>query len=158
KDGSTVYYTDFFEGPAIKQVSASGSSAAIVYASAAAYPALSPDNKRIAFFQFSSGSEHKNIIVVQDVSGGNHMQLSSLEVNRLDWSPDSHALVVTKSTGAGSNLFYQPLDGSSATQITRFETEPLRTSAFSFSPDGKQIVIGRARVNDSDLVMFMNFR
>jgi eukaryotic-like serine/threonine-protein kinase len=158
KDGSTVYYNNFFEGPAIKQISTRGGSASKVYAPTAAYPALSPDSERIAFFQFSTGGDHKNVIVVQDVSGGNRMELSSVEVNRVDWTPDSRALLVSKSTGAGSDLFYQPLDGSSATQITHFETEPLRTSAFSFSPDGKQIAIGRARVNDSDLVMFSNFR
>jgi serine/threonine protein kinase len=158
KDGRTVYYNDFFEGPAIKRVSTSGGSPSNVYAPRAAYATLSPDNQRIAFFQFSSGGDHKNVIVVQDVSGANRRELSSVEVNRVDWTPDSRALVVTKSTGAGSNLFYQPLDGAKATQITHFEAEPLRTSAFSFSPDGKQIAIGRARVNDSDLVMFSNFR
>jgi Tol biopolymer transport system component len=157
-DGSTVYYNNFFEGPAIKRVSTSGGSPSNLYTPASAYPALSPDNKRIAFFQFSSGADHKNVIVVQDVSGGKLMELSSFEVNRVDWAPDSRALVVSKSTGAGSNLFYQPIDGSRATQITHFETEPLRASAFSFSPDGKQIAIGRARVNDSDLVMFSNLR
>jgi hypothetical protein len=31
-------------------------------------------------------------------------------------------------------------------------------AACSFSPDGKQIAITRGRVNDSDLVMFSNFR
>jgi Tol biopolymer transport system component len=158
KDGSTVYYNDFFEGPAIKRVSTSGSSPAVLYASAAAYPALSPDHKRIAFFESPSGNGHKNVIVVQDLSGGNRGELSSFEVQLVEWTPDSGGLVVSKSTGAGSNLFYQPLDGSMATQVTHFETEPLRTSAFSFSPDGKRIAIGRARVNDSDLVMFSNFR
>jgi eukaryotic-like serine/threonine-protein kinase len=157
KDGSTVYYTDFFEGPAIKRLSTRDGSPENVYATAAAYPALSPDDRRIAFFRFSNGNNH-NVIVVQDVGGGNRLELSSLGENRVDWSPDSRALVVSKSTGAGSNLFYQPLDGSRPTQITHFDTEPLRTSAFSFSPDGKQIAIGRARVNDSDLVMFSNFR
>lgn len=158
KDGSTVYYNDFFEGPSLKRIGTSGGSPAVVYAPAAAYAALSPDNKRIAFFQFSSGGDHKNVITVQDVSGGNRVELSSFEVNQVNWAPDSRALVVSKSTGAGSNLFYLPLDGSKATQITHFDAEPLRTSAFSFSPDGKQIAIGRARVNDSDLVMFSNFR
>ena len=97
-------------------------------------------------------------MIVQDVSGGNRAELSSFEVNQVEWTPDSRALVVSKSTGAGSNLFYQPLDGGKATQITHFETEPLRTATFSFSPDGRQIAIGRTKVNDSDLVMFSNFQ
>lgn len=156
-DGSTVYYHDFIEGPVIKTISASGGSPS-VYANASGFAALSPDNKRIVFFQFSTSAGHKNVMVVQDLNGGNRMELSSFEVNQAEWTPDSRALLVSKSTGAGSNLFYQPLDGSKATQVTHFDTEPLRTSTFSFSPDGKQIVVGRARVNDSDLVIFSNFR
>jgi eukaryotic-like serine/threonine-protein kinase len=157
RDGSTVYYHNFFEGPAIKRLSTRGGSP-VVYASAAGFPALSPDGKHIAFFQFSTSANHKNVLVVQDVNGGNRVELSAFEVNQVEWTPDSRALLASKSTGAGSNLFYQPLDGSKATQITHFHAEPLRTSTFSFSPDGKQIAIGRARVNDSDLVMFSNFR
>ena len=63
-----------------------------------------------------------------------------------------------KATGAGSNLFYQPLDGSKPTQLTHFDSEPMGIADYSFSPDGKQIAITRGRVNDSDLVMFSNFR
>ena len=159
RDGGTIYFNDFLEGPAIKRISTSGGSPSAVYASAANDPELSPDNRRIAFFQFSSaGGEHKNIIVVQDVDGGNRIELSSMGVHKIIWAPDSRALVVSKLTGAGANLFYQPLDGGKPTQLTHFETEPLWTASFSFSPDGKQIAIGRARVNDSDLVMFSNFR
>ena len=159
RDGSAVFYHDFFEGPAIKRISTSGGSPSVVYASAANDPALSPDDKRIAFFQFSSaGGEHKNIIVVQDLDGGNRIELSSMGVHKMIWAPDSRALLVSKSTGAGANLFYQPLDGSKPTQLTHFDTEPLWSASFSLSPDGKQIAIGRARVNDSDLVMFSNFR
>jgi eukaryotic-like serine/threonine-protein kinase len=159
RDGSMVYYNDFFEGPAIKRISTSEGSQGIVYAAASFNAALSPDNNRIAFFQSSSsGSEHKNVIVVQNVNGENRSTLSSFEVHELTWAPDSHALVVNKSTGAGSNLFYQPLDGSKPTQLTHFDAEPLWVSSYSFSPDGKQIAIGRSRVNNSDLVMFSNFR
>jgi eukaryotic-like serine/threonine-protein kinase len=158
RDGRSVFYNDFFEGLSIKRISADGSSPATKYADAAANAAISPDDKKIAFFKFSSGGGHKNVLVVQDLGGGNKIELPTTGVHQVDWSPDSRALVVSKSTGAGTNLFYQPLDGSKPTQLTHFDTEPLWTSTFSFSPDGKQIAIGRARVNDSDLVMFSNFR
>jgi Tol biopolymer transport system component len=66
-DGKTVYYNDFFEGPSIKKMSTNGQSSASVYAGAAAYASLSPDGRRIAFFQFSSAEgEHKNLLVVQE--------------------------------------------------------------------------------------------
>jgi Tol biopolymer transport system component len=79
-------------------------------------------------------------------------------VHQAQWAPDSRALILNKTTGAGTNLFYQPLDGSQPTQITHLDMEPLSVASYSFSPDGKQVAIGRARVNDSDLVMFSNFR
>jgi serine/threonine protein kinase len=159
KDGKTVYYNDYFEGPAVKRLSIGSSSPAVVYAPGASYAILSPDGKRITFFQFSTADgEHRNMIVVQDIDGGNRIALPSTGVLHADWAPDSHALVLEKSTGSGSNLFYQPLDGGKPTQITHIDNEPLSIASYSFSPDGKQIMIGRARVNDSDLVMFSNFR
>lgn len=73
------------------------------------------------------------------------------------WAPDGRALILSKATGLGSNLFYQPLDGGKATQLTHFDAEPLGIDAYALSPDGKQIAVTRGRVNDSDLVMFSNF-
>ena len=159
-DGKSVFYNDYFAGPALMRASSDGSAPAAVYASASYNAALSPDNKRIAFFQFSeTGSEHKEQIVIQDLDGGNRSFLPENGVMfRPAWAPDGAALILDKSTGAGSNLFYQPLDGSKPTQITHFDSEPLWVASYSLSPDGKQIAIGRARVNDSDLVMFSNFR
>jgi len=159
-DGKTVFYNDYFAGPALMRASTDGSSPAAVYASASYNAALSPDNKRIAFFQFAdAGGQHKEQIVIQDLDGGNKSFLpENGVVFRPAWAPDGNALILDKSTGLGSNLFYQPLDGSKPTQITHFDSEPLWIASFAVSPDGKQIAIGRARVNDSDLVMFSNFR
>jgi eukaryotic-like serine/threonine-protein kinase len=160
KDGKTLYYFDNLEGPSLKRVSTAGGSPEVVAANSANGASLSPDEKRIAFFQFSgTGGAHKVQIVVQDVNGGNQIFLSSNEVvHGPQWASDGRALVLDKKTGAGSNLFYQPLDGSKPTQLTHFETEPLWISAYAFSPDGKQIAITRARTNNSDVVMFSNFR
>jgi len=159
KDGKTVFYNDYFAGPALMRVATDGSAPAAVYSNASYNAALSPDNKRIAFFQFSdTGSEHKEQIVVQDLDGGNRSFLpENGVVFRPTWAPDGNALILDKATGSGSNLFYQPLDGSKPTQITHFDSEPLWVASYSVSPDGKQIAIGRAHVNDSDLVMFSNF-
>jgi serine/threonine protein kinase/Tol biopolymer transport system component len=159
RDGKTVYYIDNLDGGALKRLSTSGGAPEVIAHQSAAGGALSPDEKQLAFFQFSVGSQHKNAIVVQNVDGSNRRTLPATGLNlRPDWAPDGKALILDKATGAGSNLFYQPLDGSKATQITHFDSEPLGISTFSFSPDGKQIAIGRVRVNDSDLVMFSNFR
>ena len=159
RDGKAVYYTDNLEGPALKRVSIAGGAPELVSHNSVNGATLSPDGKRIAFFLYSAAGEHKNVIVVEDLDGGNRLTLSAAGVvRRPGWTPDGKALILDKATGAGSNLFYQPLDGSQPTEITHFESEPLYVVSYSFSPDGKQIAIGRARVNDSDLVMFSNFR
>jgi serine/threonine protein kinase len=159
KDGKSVFYNDFFAGPALMRAATDGSSPAAVYAQASYNAALSPDNKRIAFFQFSeTGGQHKEQIVIQNLDGSNRSTLSEEGVVfRPAWAPDGNALILDKVTGASSNLFYQPLDGSKPTQMTHFDSEPLWVASYAVSPDGKQIAIGRARVNDSDLVMFSNF-
>ncbi len=161
RDGKTVFYDDNLAGPSLKRVSTDGGKAEVVAANSGNGAALSPDEKRIAFLQFSgTGAEHKTQIVVQDVDGGgNKGYVSSMGLVRgPQWSPDGRGLIVDKSTGEGTNLFYQPLDGSAATQITHFDTEPLFIEAFAYSPDGNQIGITRARNSNSDVVMFRNFR
>jgi len=155
KDGKWVYYVDFF-GPELRRISTETGKSETVAKAAQSGATLSPDDKRVAFIRTA---EHKNVIVVQDLDGGNKITLPGIGLTHSPrWAPDGRALILAKSTGAGSNLFYQPLDGSAPTQITHLEEEPLAVAEYSFSPDGKQIAITRARVNDSDLVMFSNFR
>jgi Tol biopolymer transport system component len=160
RDGSTVYYDDNFEGPALKRVSTSGGTPQVVAPNAPGGVSLSPDQQRIAFFQFSgSGAGHKVQMAIHNVNGGGSTFLPSTGVLHFpEWTPDGRAFVLNKVTGAGSNLFYQPLDGSAPTQLTHFETEPLRIADYAISPDGKQIAITRYKVNDSDVVLFSNFR
>ena len=114
----------------------------------------------MVFYQSSvSGSAHKVFVAVQDVDGGNKTLLSSEGVvRRPEWAPDGRAFIVERRTGAGANLFYQQLDGGKPTQLTHFDSEPLWIISYAVSPDGKQIAITRSRMNDSDLVMFSNFR
>lgn len=160
KDGKTLYYFNNLEGPSLRRVPTAGGSSEVVANNSANGASLSPDEKRIAFFQFSgTGSAHKVQIVVENVDGGGQIFLPSTEIVRgPGWAPDGRALVVDKRTGAGSNLFYQPLDGSTPTQLTHFAAEPLWVPAYAFSPDGKQIAVTRARANNSDVVIFSNFR
>jgi len=159
KDGKTLYYNDNFAF-ALKRISATGGTPEVVATNSGQGVALSPDEKRMLYYQFSgSGSSHKVMVVIQDVDGGNKTMLSSEGiVHRPWWAPDGHALIVEKRTGAGTNLFYQPLDGGKLTQLTHFDSEPLWVAAYGLSPDGKKVAISRSRVNDSDLVMFSNFR
>ena len=159
-DGKWVYYIDNLEGPSLKRVATDGGKPEVVAMNAFNGVSFSPDGKRIAFMQFFGGNgDHKVQIVAQNLDGSDRVLLPATDVVRAPaWTPDGRALVLDKTTGAGSNLFYQPLDGSKPTQMTHFNTEPLFVPSFAFSPDGKQIAITRANAHDADLVMFQNFR
>jgi hypothetical protein len=52
----------------------------------------------------------------------------------------------------------QPLDGSAPIQLTHFYSEPAAVIAYAWSKDSKKIAITRARLYDSDVVMFTGFR
>ena len=160
RDGNWVYYENNLEGPALKRAPTNGGKPEAVATNAFNGVSLSPDDKRIAFLQFSGmNGEHKTQIVIQDVDGGNKIYLPAMGVVRAPiWAPDGRGLILDKATGAGSNLFYQPLDGSAPTQMTHFDSEPRFISAYDISPDGKQIAITRAKVKDADLVIFRKFR
>jgi len=160
KDGKWVYYNDYLEGPALKRVLTDGGKPEVVAMNAFNGSSLSSDDKRIAFLQFAGmNGEHKVQIVVQELNGGNKAYLPAPEVLRTPgWAPDGRALILNQATGAGSNLFYQPLDGKPAVQITHFSSEPLSILMFAFSPDGKKVAITRSRANDSDVIMFQSFR
>ena len=160
RDGKWIYYENNLEGPALKRAPTDGGKPEVVANNAFNGVSLSPDDKRIAFLLFSGmNGEHKTQIVVQDVDGGNKSYLPAMGVVRAPvWAPDGHGLILDKATGAGSNLFYQPLDGSASTRITHLNTEPRFIPAYDVSPDGKQIAITRAKVNDADLVIFQKFR
>src|SRR5260370_21572174 len=122
KDGKTLYYFNNLEGPALKRVSTPGGSTELVAANSANGVSLSPDETRIAFFQFSgTGGTHKVLIVTENVNGGNQISLPSNEVVRgPQWTADGRALLLDKKTGGGTHLFYQPLHGSKTTQLTNF--------------------------------------
>ncbi len=71
RDGKTVYYDDYLDGPSLKRVSTSGGKPELVAANSSNGVSLSPDDKRVAFFQFSgTGGEHKVMLVLQNVEDG----------------------------------------------------------------------------------------
>jgi serine/threonine protein kinase/Tol biopolymer transport system component len=160
KDGKWVYYNDYLEGPALKRVLTDGGKPEVVAMNAFNGSSLSSDGKRIAFLQFTGmNGEHQVQMVVEELDSSNKTYLPATGVLRTPvWAPDGRALIVNKATGAGTNLFYQPLDQTPAAQITHFSSEPLSIPAFAFSPDGKKLAITRSKANDSDVIMFQSFR
>jgi hypothetical protein len=57
--------------------------------------------------------------------------------------------------GMTTNLYSQPLDGGPAKPLTKFKSD--RISAFAWSRDGRQIILGRGPTTD-EVVLIKDFR
>jgi len=75
--------------------------------------------------------------------------------SKLRWTRDGKALLVNAVKGDRANLWLQPLDGSSPTQLTRFDD--LRLRDFDWSPDGTTLLLARGRLS-RDAVLITGFR
>lgn len=159
-DGKDMFYQQNEDVSRLMRISSDGGTP-VEMASNATIPRISPDGKQIVYLQtVGQGSNQKSQFVVQGVEGGAPLKVlpASASVNDVAWSPDGKGLVFIGASGAGANLFFQPLTGATPLQITHFDTEPMNIAAVAFSQDGKRVAVTRARANDSDVVMFNNFR
>ena len=80
------------------------------------------------------------------------------DVDSIGWTPDGSALTYLHFSGSATNLYMQPLDGGAPIQLTHFYSEPTAVVAYAWSKDSRKFAITRARLYDSDVVMFTGFR
>lgn len=70
----------------------------------------------------------------------------------MQWTADGKALYYV-TWGQASNIWRQPLDGSSPVQVKNFGSKFVFN--FAFSPDGKQLALARGTFN-RDAVLIAN--
>ena len=160
-DGSTIFFVRWQHGGTLMRFSKGAGSAVEMAGTLAGWPRVSPDGKQIVYSQLvGEGTNQKFQFVLQSIAGGPPLKTLPAPVTsgNAQWAPDSKAIVYTQEAGDGHALFYQALAGGAPSQLTHFDSEPMAIDSFAFSPDGKRIAITRARDNDSDLIMFSNFR
>ena len=162
-DGKNLFYKTGEEDAAgrLMRISSDSGTPVEIASNVTTFPRVSPDGKQLVYLQtVGQGSGQKSQFVVQGVEGGAPLKVlpASASVNDLVWSPDGQGVVFIGASGAGANLFFQPLTGATPLQITHFDTEPMNIVAVAFSQDGKKVAVTRARANNSDVVMFSNFR
>jgi eukaryotic-like serine/threonine-protein kinase len=160
-DGKEVFYQQNEGVVRLMRISSEGGTPVEMAFNVTTYPRVSPDGKQLVYLQtVGQGSNQKSQFVVQSVEGGAPLKVlpASASVNDVVWSPDGKGLVFIGASGAGANLFFQPLTGATPLQLTHFDTEPMNIAAVAFSQDGKKVAVTRARANNSDVVMFSNFR
>ena len=132
-----------------------------------ASPLVSPDGTLVVYVRSDGkGTSTKRKWVVQRLEGGTIAREFEVPSNdngltsqQLGWTPDGQAFTYVHNTsGNAQNVYMQPLAGGAAVQLTHFDSEPAMVAAYGWSRDGKKFAITRARYNDTDVVMFSNFR
>jgi serine/threonine-protein kinase len=116
-------------------------------------PRISPDGLHLA-------------ITVRETTGGNLWiyDLKDETLTRLTfdpgldhwplWTPDGQRVVFDSTrNGANHNLFWKAVDGTG--QVERLTTSPDAQGAYSFSPDGKSLVISNAGLSRDVYVLSM---
>ena len=115
------------------------------------HAAISPDGKLIAcryrdedlspfklgLIDFANGQTIKTI----DIAPTN---------NSLHWTADGRAVLYADTRGGVSNIWSQPIDGSTPKQSTNFKTDLI--FAFDISKDGKQLALARGTISN-DVVL-----
>jgi YD repeat-containing protein len=107
-------------------------------------PAVSPDGTRIAC-EYTPDSSTDWSIAILGITGELVKPLPNIpKESPVRWSADGKALLYVATDKAGvSNIWKQPVDGGSPTQLTRFRQEQI--FAFALSPDGKVVACIRGK-------------
>ncbi len=162
-DGRWVVFTRWAEKIALWKVSIDGSEAVKLtnIPGAPLAPTVSPDGKLIAFTWVEKDFGRLPEIALMPFDGGEIIKTFPVSFGysqgagkkALQWTPDGQFLKYIAHRDGISNIWQQSVDGSPPVQITNFESG--RIFNFSYSPDGKHLVLSRGTFN-RDVVIINN--
>ena len=159
-DGKWVAYTTFGPGGfSIWKVSIDGGEPVQITNEYSLAPAISPDGKLIACYYLDERTLTTKIALIP-FAGGEPVKI--FESQPIDagtypvrWTHDGRALTYIVNRGGVSNIWIQPLDGSSPTQLTDFKSD--RIFSFDWSRDGKWLALSRGP-EQRDVVLVSDFK
>jgi serine/threonine protein kinase len=157
-DGKWVFYESFSSGKTEIWMVGSDGGAPVQWKGKLPFrPAISPDGKRVAGFDYDVFTHGDNLKVVS-FDGGEPEKTFVLPPGRnyntsnIRWTPDGQALTYRETQGGVSNIWIQPLAGGPARQLTNFTTDYIWD--FDWTPDNR-LILARGPVNQ-DLVLISN--
>ncbi|HUI84483.1 MAG TPA: protein kinase [Candidatus Binatia bacterium] len=143
--GDYALWRVLLQGGTPEQVTAYGSS----------FPTVSPDGKWIAFDDYADPRANK--IGVIALAGGQPVQTFDYSASIapgypvIHWTPDSRELTYLLDRQGVSNIWWQPVAGGPAKQLTDFTTGQIFN--FDWSRDGRQLALARgSQTNDVVLI------
>jgi serine/threonine protein kinase/Tol biopolymer transport system component len=167
-DGKTVFYDRVDNGKThLWRIGTDGQDAKQISDKGYTEPAISPDGRRVAVWNFAD-TPKLQLIILDAATGAvqeTYEPVKSLSLSegqsRMAWAADGRGIIfiIDNPVSNVSNLWEQPLGrpGSQPQppkEITNFTS--LQIWSFAFSQDGKQLVLARGR-SSADAVMLSHF-
>jgi serine/threonine protein kinase/Tol biopolymer transport system component len=158
-DGRWVYYRSLWSKNGVGglwKVPLDGGDPVLLLEKWVIHPAVSPDQKLLAYGYSDRQMNPQFGVAVGPVDGGQPVKL--FDISQDDgalfcWTPDGRALAYTDDRSL--NVWSQPLEGGKPVQLTDFKTD--QTLFFAWSRDGKQLALARG-TRISDVVMITDFK
>jgi serine/threonine protein kinase len=162
-DGHWVVYVNDANKATIWKIGIDGGQPVQISDKFSFLPAISPDGRQIACY-YAEGLNSPLELAILPFDGGPPVKKLALPnmpnviagaPSILRWTADGRAIVYGVARGGVTNLWAQPLDGSTPKQLTNFTSD--RIFFFDISRDGKQITLSRGTVTN-DVVLISNFK
>jgi TolB protein len=152
-----IYFTNEYGLPGLSKVSIDGGDPIRLSDTYCQVPSVSPDGKLIACFYLEPETGNSKPAIIEYESGKiiRVFEKSPFPFPAaLHWSADSRSFIYSAIENGVSNLWLQPIDGSTGRILSDFKGE--RIYRLAISVDGKRIAFERG--NDvTDVVLITNF-
>ena len=156
-DGQWVVFQRGMMEPRLWRVRANGGEPVQLTKTRASWPHVSPDGELIAYYFLDPDVDKSRWrIGVVSSEGGPPLKRFDLPPTVapagrfVRWSPDRQSIAFVNNPGGLSDVWTQPLDGSSPRQLTGFKAEQI--IAFDWSRDGRSLAFVRG-FETSDVVL-----